>query len=103
MSTLAVIYECDRRLSSDRQRAIEEAFSALKLAATVATDTRQRFLARECATECRRLITAFGVRRARRFEYDRTTLRATCDAAISRARAARSLRAGTADATGVPA
>jgi len=73
MSTVAVRYACTPALSQKRQRALREAYAALALTAWCASqrDGRNRYLARQAATQCRALIDAFGVRRTRRFETTR--------------------------------
>lgn len=68
MSTRAIIYTTDRRLSAERAHAVNSAYAVLVADARRARRD-DRLIARRRAEQARALITAFGQRLPRRLEY----------------------------------
>lgn len=64
MRTHVLTHEIDDSLPRAQRDALEGAFMMLCIAASVAAQERQRYLARESAKQARALIGAFGVRKA---------------------------------------
>ena len=65
---LVIVYEIDPRMKNLRRVAVEDAYTAFKIDASIAMTDRRPHAARRAAQQCRALLGAFGVRRAQRLE-----------------------------------